>query len=462
MGLELGDHPLACFGQPLAGNLRARGGCRGERGTDHPIDAHGSQLLRRLLAPGRPLLGLRPGLVLRLAGLEVRTLRERDRLLRGGAPSVPDGELLGQLALAVLDVGPASRPPCAQRGINTGDLPHRALAARPRYVDELDAEAFSEVGLESGVVGLRRGDDVLVQHGAVYREPLALSGLDLVRHRHMGVQIGIAGAGAAVEERRRDQAAGLDLAGAAGALAREDRMRLQEVNCVEDRGVVGLADLLRDLGRRHGPQCRNRLCRRERQIESGHRPRLEFPPQRGAGHGVAAVPEQVLHLLVGDDVSVPKAVDAHEPRPDPTARRLALRGVVVSQRHRPELGRIGSRDLAGQVLVPRPGRELLQRHRHTPQGRSAAASGHPDSSVKEVCLGRKGEAGWSGDGAPAGEEGGCGIGWAGRRREGRPARSEKWGDHWRTDPGLGGRRRPTGSPRPQEHQWLGPPRLPAD
>jgi hypothetical protein len=91
-------------------------------------------------------------------------------------------ELLGQLALAVLDVGPTSRPPCAQCGIDTGDLSHRTLAARPRYVDELDAEAFSEVSLERGVVGLRCGDDVLMQDRSVDREPLALPGLDLVRH----------------------------------------------------------------------------------------------------------------------------------------------------------------------------------------------------------------------------------------------------------------------------------------
>src|SRR4051812_39880411 len=108
--------------------------------------------------------------------------------------------------------------------MNTGDLPHRALAARPRHVDELDAEVLSEMGLERGVVGLRRGDDVLMQDRAVDRKPLTLSGLDLVRYRDVGVQVGVAGAGVAVQEGGRDQPSCLDLAGASGALAGEDRM----------------------------------------------------------------------------------------------------------------------------------------------------------------------------------------------------------------------------------------------
>ena len=75
----------------------------------------------------------------------------------------------------------------------------------------------------------------------------------------MGVQIGVARAGVAVEERRGDQAAGLDLAGAAGALAGEDRVRLHERESVEDRRVVGPADRLRDVGWGDRPQRRNRL-----------------------------------------------------------------------------------------------------------------------------------------------------------------------------------------------------------
>ena len=66
------------------------------------------------------------------------------------------------------------------------------------------------------------------------------TGLDLVRDRDVGVKIRIAGPRVAVRERGRDQAAGLDLAGAVGALAGEDRMRLEERQRIEDGSVVRL------------------------------------------------------------------------------------------------------------------------------------------------------------------------------------------------------------------------------
>jgi hypothetical protein len=94
---------------------------------------------------------------------------------------------------------------------------------------------------------------------------------------------------------------------------------------------------------------------------------------------MTAFAEQAAHLLGGHHVAVLDAVDPDQPGADPAPRGLALRLVVVDQPYAAELGRIGGGDLAGQVLIPRPGRELLQRHRHTHQGRDRAASGHPDS-----------------------------------------------------------------------------------
>ena len=57
----------------------------------------------------------------------------------------------------------------------------------------LHAELRVEVGFEGGVVGLGGGDDVLVQDRAVDRKPLPVAGLDLVRHRDVGVEIRIPG-----------------------------------------------------------------------------------------------------------------------------------------------------------------------------------------------------------------------------------------------------------------------------
>ena len=231
---------------------------------------------------------------------------------------------------------------------------------------------------------------MFVQDRSVDRQPLALFGLDLVGDRDVGVQIRVACAGVAMQERGGDQATGLDLPRAAGSLAAEDRMGLEEGQRVEYGGVVRHLDLPRDLGRCDRPQGRNRLRGAERQVESGDRALLERVPECGPADWVTAVAEEVLHLLDGDVVAVLEAVESAEPGADPPAGRFALGGVVVRQRSPAELGRVRGRDLASQVLIARPGGELLQRHRHIPQGRNDGASGHPGSSVKEVCLGEGG------------------------------------------------------------------------
>ena len=251
--------------------------------------------------------------------------------------------------------------------------------------------AFSEVGLERGVVGLRRGDDVLMQDRAVDREPLALPGLDLVRHRHMGVQIGIAGAGVAVEERRRDQAAGLDLAGAAGALAGEDRVGLQEVERVEDGGVVRHLDLLRDLGRCDGPQRRDRLRRREGEVEPGHRALLERTTEGDSGDRMAAVAEQVLHLLGRSrrrrtrcrrSRSARSRSSGRAPRPS----RRSSRPAAVD----PSSVESAAATWRVRYSYPDPAASFFNVIVTPHQGRNRAASGHPDSSVKEVCSEKEG------------------------------------------------------------------------
>ena len=51
------------------------------------------------------------------------------------------------------------------------------------------------------------------------------------------------------------------------------------------------------------------------------------------------------------------------------------------------LGRIQRRDLPGQIVIPRPGCELVEAHRHThPKGVHAAASGQADPSYFRQCM----------------------------------------------------------------------------
>jgi len=79
-----------------------------------------------------------------------------------------------------------------------------------------------QVAFEGGVVGLGGGDDGLEQDPSVDGQPPSTTvggavsavtgeGLDLVSHGDVGVQVGVAGAGVAVGERGRDEAADLDL-----------------------------------------------------------------------------------------------------------------------------------------------------------------------------------------------------------------------------------------------------------
>ena len=105
-----------------------------------------------------------------------------------------------------------------------------------------------------GVVGLRRGDDGLVQDPAVDRQPRARPGLHLVGDRDVGVQVRVAGAGVAVGERRSRSAPRLDLPDAVAPLAGEQRLALEEGQRVGNGGVVGGLDRGPDRGRGDRPQ----------------------------------------------------------------------------------------------------------------------------------------------------------------------------------------------------------------
>ncbi|WP_345528295.1 helix-turn-helix domain-containing protein [Nocardioides endophyticus] len=111
-------------------------------------------------------------------------------------------------------------------------------------------------------------------------------------------------------------------------------------------------------------------------------------------------------------------------KPDriPSPGCLALRGVVVRELHPAQLRGVCDRDLPGQLLVPRPGRQLLQGHRHAPQGRRGPASGHRRSRMKEVCGEAKGGCG----GRATGERKRGGRVEGRERRERRERRKLRW------------------------------------
>ena len=125
-----------------------------------------------------------------------------------------------QLAGAKGDLLAARRPQLDQSRVDAGDLADGPPAVRAWDVDEPQSEDSIEMGLESGVVGLRGGGDRLVHRPAVDRPPLPVDdGLHLVRHRDVGVEVRVAGPVVAMGERRGDQSAHVDLLDPGVALA---------------------------------------------------------------------------------------------------------------------------------------------------------------------------------------------------------------------------------------------------
>ena len=142
--------------------------------------------------------------MLGVAGLQGRLLRQVQRFDRGRRPAMIMLELDGQLAAAGVDVGAAGRPALVQSWVDTDDLPDRPLrrvGAGP--FGEPHPQVVAEVLFECGVVGLRGGNVGLEQHPPVDGQPASVEGLHLVRHRDVGVQIGVAGPAVAVGERGR-------------------------------------------------------------------------------------------------------------------------------------------------------------------------------------------------------------------------------------------------------------------
>jgi hypothetical protein len=82
--------------------------------------------------------------------------------------------------------------------------------------------------LERGVVGLRRGNIGLEQHPSIDRQPPSVESLNLVRHRHVGMQIRVTGPAVPMGERSRNQAPHVNLPDPLRTGPGEQGMRLDE------------------------------------------------------------------------------------------------------------------------------------------------------------------------------------------------------------------------------------------
>jgi hypothetical protein len=124
-------------------------------------------------------------------------------------------------------------------------------------------------------VDLRHRHRGPVQHAPIQSPPRAVRPLHAIGNYNVSVQLRVAAATVPVIERRRDHPAGIQLRDAAIAAPGERRMLLNQRQHVGDSLVLCRHDLLLDPHIGSRPQRRNRLHRRERQVEASHRlPRL--------------------------------------------------------------------------------------------------------------------------------------------------------------------------------------------
>jgi len=107
----------------------------------------------------------------------------------------------------------------------------------------------------------------------------------------------------------------------------------------------------------------------ERHPEPGRRQRgggaFSLGDQRlgdGIGVRVPSLPEQGLHLRLGHHTARRNATQPVQAGTHPLPGGFPLLGVVLPQTRRPSFGGIDCRDLAGQVRIPVPRCQLMQRH----------------------------------------------------------------------------------------------------
>ena len=320
-----------------AGALRLR------HSGQHPRQPVLAEHVDSLGVPLGELLGAAARGLLRLARLQGGLLGQVAGLGLARWPGVGGVEAGGELALAGLDRQAPARPALREALIHPGDLTRRPLAqVAVRPVGEHQPRPVGQVLLQAGVVGLRRAHRGRVQDPPVDRQPPPVQGLDLVGHRQVGVQVRVAGAGVAVDERSRDRTAHVDLAYPVAAGAGEQRVAFEVGQGVGHRLVVGGLDLVPDRGRGDRPQRGHALGGGERQVVAGHRTRARAGVlgDRGADlTGVGRVP-----AVLG---------------PEQAAGHLgADAGPVV------DVDRVVTGQAGGHVVLLEPARHLTTEQRH--------------------------------------------------------------------------------------------------
>jgi hypothetical protein len=251
------QHLLSGCRHPLRIHMRAR-----RRGRVESFGDHGSDRLRSaegldgLGMPGGAPLGQGAGFVLGLPGLQGGLLRQLQGFHRGRRPTMITLKLGRQLTLPVLDQRPPRRPTLVQRRVHADDLRHRPLTRILVVpISEPHPQSVPEMMFQGGVVGLRGSNRGFEQHPAVDRQPPPAKRLNLVRHRHMSVQIRITSAAVAMRKRRCYQPADIHLPDPLRALPGKQRLLLQKPKRVVYGRVVGQFDLCRDVGVGDRPQC---------------------------------------------------------------------------------------------------------------------------------------------------------------------------------------------------------------
>ena len=106
--------------------------------------------------------------------------RDGDRLDRRRRPTVLGLKLGGQLTTPRVDSSSAGGPEPDQAFVDAGDLAQRPLPTTSLPLDKREAEPFTQLGFQAGVIPHGGGDCGLVQHPPVQRPPPPVAGSTLL------------------------------------------------------------------------------------------------------------------------------------------------------------------------------------------------------------------------------------------------------------------------------------------
>ena len=155
-------------------------------------------------------------------------------------------------------------------------------------------------------------------------------GLHLVRHRDVGMQIRVPGAGIAVGERRRDEPVHLDLGDAALPRLVYVAFRSSQVDRVRDGVVVGCSMIAR-VARGEHPQGGDALDGGERQVEARDRGG-GLPRDSGQVPGQLAGMDRITAVGFGEHLGCDVAADlGADLGRDGSVGVQSLLGVVVAE-----------------------------------------------------------------------------------------------------------------------------------